>query len=67
MTALIIFGALALFVWIITKYEDANVRARGETADAPGWARVLFVLLGAALLFACLGPGLLMGLESVQP
>jgi len=61
MEIIAVIAVLALFVFAITKSKDATMQANGEDTPAPEWARVLFTLVVAGLLFACLGPGLLAG------
>jgi hypothetical protein len=59
----VVIVAMALFVYAITKVKDASMRRKGRPTPAPEWARVVFVVIVTALLFACLGPGLIAGLR----
>ena len=57
-------GALLLFVWLCTLRGDQQWREKEHTEPpAPEWARLLFVLVIGGMLFLCLAPGIMQGLE----
>lgn len=51
---LLIFIGFCFFAYGITKGKDATMQAKGQATPAPEWARAVFVLVVAELLFACL-------------
>jgi hypothetical protein len=64
---LLIFGGCVLFVLCSVARSNAQIRARGETTAAPQWVLWLFVLVCSGLLFLCLAPGIMLGLQNAGP
>lgn len=64
---ILIFAAIVLFVLMSVERENAHIRAKGETMNAPQWMLWLFVLICSGLLFACLAPGIMLGIENAGP
>ncbi len=64
---ILIFIVLVLFVWVIVAGKNARIRAAGEPTNAPQGVLILFILICAGLLFACLAPGIMMGIENAGP
>lgn len=68
MIELLVLCAIALFVLMSMWRGDRIAERQGtDISQTPSWVTALFFLVVTGLLFACLGPALIAGLEGAQP